>query len=267
MVTEEAKEQYSTQGFFIVDDAVEPNMLEPLLQATRRVKQKVRSGEVDIFTHRTPEEDPWAIRGLFAPEFEERIFADYLMSDPIMKYVEPFLGSELRLGGVVIFTTPHAADWRGGWHRDFGTNERDGSYEVEMEVLNRPQTRLKWHLALVDDSCLQLVPSSQGRYRTDEERECLLNTRHKDLSGQQVMALKAGQTIFWNGKAIHRGVYKVDPERLTLAGSWAKHQEDDEPEETDKRVEWMLAENVRGYLPEAMRPAYDRWRALQKGSS
>ena len=209
--------------------------------------------------------DAWAIRGLFAPEFEEPVFADYLMSDPVMKYVELFLGSELRLGGVVIFTTPHAADWSGGWHRDFGGNERDGSYEVEMEILNRPLNRLKWHLALVDDSCLQLVPGSHRRYRTDEERECLLNTRHGDISTQKVMVLKAGQTIFWAGNTIHRGIYKVHPERLTLAGSWAKHQEGEELEETDKRLKWMLADNVRGYLPEAMRPAYDRWRALQLG--
>ena len=28
-------------------------------------------------------------------------------------------------------------------------------------------------------------------------------------------------------------------------------------------LEWLLAENVRGALPEAMRPLYDRWRTLQ----
>lgn len=265
MALKEVVEQYRTRGYFVVEDAVAPDMLALLLQAARRVKQKVRSGEVDLFTHRTPEGDAWAVRGLLAPEFGEPVFADYLMSDPVMKYVAPFLGSELRLGGVLLFTTPHTADWSGGWHRDFGKNERDGSYEVEMEILNRPMNRLKWHLALVDDACLQLVPGSHRRYRTDEERACLLNTRHADISTQKVMALKAGQTIFWSGNAIHRGIYKVHPERLTLAGSWTKHREGEASEETDRRLRWMLADNVRGYLPEAMRPAYDRWRALQLG--
>ncbi len=265
MDLEEAREQYRTQGYFIADDAVDPAMLEPLLEATRRVKAKTRTREVDIYTHRTPEGEPWAIRGLFAPEFNEPVFSEYLMSRPVMQYVEPLIGADLRLGGVLIFTSPDQVDWSGGWHRDFGGNERDGSYEVEMEILNRPIVSLKWHLALVDDSCLQLVPGSHRRYRTDEERDRLLKNRHADISTQEVMHLKAGQTIFWSGNAVHRGIYNTKPERLTLAGSWNKHVDDEEPEETDGRVKWMLADNVRGFLPERMRPAYDRWRALQLG--
>ena len=58
---------------------------------------------------------------------------------------------------------------------------------------------------------------------------------------------------------------KKDVERLTLAGSWRKHQPGDAMEDTDSRLRWMLAENIRSALPEAMVPAYDRWRALQKG--
>ena len=263
MFREEHKEQYEKQGFFIVDDAVAPEMMDPLLQATKRVKAKARSREVDLYTHRTPEGEPWAIRGLFAPEFGEPVFAEYLMSDPVMDYVKPFLGKELRLGGVTIFTTPDEVDWSGGWHRDFGKNERDGTPEVELEILNRPMTSLKWHLALVDDPHLQLVPGSHKRYRTDEERECLHNTRHADLSTQKVIELKAGQTIFWSGNTIHRGIYKTKPERLTLAGSWRKHTEGDAPEPVDERMKWQLADSVRDFLPEAMHPAYDRWRALQ----
>ena len=57
---------------------------------------------------------------------------------------------------------------------------------------------------------------------------------------------------------------KKDVERMTVVGSWSKHREGDAPQETDPRLRWMLAESVRGFLPEAMRPMYDRWRALQK---
>ena len=56
---------------------------------------------------------------------------------------------------------------------------------------------------------------------------------------------------------------KKDVERLTLAASWSKHNADDEPEEVDKRLRWMLADNVRPALPKALRVPYDRWRALQ----
>lgn len=264
MLTPELMEQYHTEGYFIVDDAVEPGMLEPLLAASRRVKEKVRSGAVDLFTHWAKPGEPWAIRGLFAPEFGEPIFMEYLMSRRIMGYVEPFLGKEMRLGGVLIFTNPHDADYGFGWHRDFGKEARDGTEEVELAVLNKPMGSIKWHLALVDDACLQLVPGSNRRYRTPYERECLLNTRHADIPRQKVVRVKAGQTCFWSGSTIHRGVMKKDVERMTVVGSWSKHREGDAPQETDPRLRWMLAENVRGFLPEAMRPMYDRWRALQK---
>ena len=47
-------------------------------------------------------------------------------------------------------------------------------------------------------------------------------------------------------------------EFLTLAGSWAKYQDDEEPEEVDQRLEGMLEDNVRDTLPGAMRVSYDR---------
>ncbi len=265
MFCDTQRRQYRKQGFFVVDDAVDPDMLDPLLEATIRAKQKVRAGEVDLYTHRSADREPWAIRGLFAPEMNEPIFADYLMSDPVMKYVRPFLGTQLQLGGVLIFTNPYQADYGFGWHRDFGRNERDGSYQVEMKILNRPQRSLKWHLALVDDYCLQIVPGSHKRYRTPHERRCLLEERHDDIPGQYAVPLKAGQTAFWSGNLIHRGVMKKDVERLTLAGSWNMYTQGGEPTETDERLKWMLADNVREFLPKEMRPLYDRWRALQKG--
>lgn len=265
MFCDTEKRQYRKQGFFIVNDAVDPDMLKPLLEAAIRAKKKVRSDDVDLYTHRSEDGEPWAIRGLFAPEMNEPIFAEYLMSEPIMKYTRAFLGTQLQLGGALIFTNPYEADYGFGWHRDFGSKERDGSYQVEMEILNRPQRGLRWHLALVDDYCLQIVPGSHKRYRTAHERRCLLEERHDDIPGQYAVPLKAGQTVFWTGNLIHRGVMKKDVERLTLSGSWSMHSKDSKPSEVDPRLAWMLADNVRGFLPEEMRPLYDRWRVLQKG--
>ena len=268
MPTQPQIDQYQDQGYFITEDAVDPEMMQELVASARRVKQKVRSGKVDVFTHRATDEhnsEPWAIRGLLAPEFEEPIFSEYLLSEPVMRYVHHFLGTELRLGSITIFTNPHEKDFGFGWHRDIDKTKRDVTRDQELEILNRPVKTFKWHLALVDDACLQVVPESQRRYRTDYERECLINTRHGDIPGQEAIDLKAGQTAFWNANIIHRGVMRKDIERLTLAASWAKHVEDEEPGETDHRFKWRLSEEVRDSLPDAMWPYYDRWRALQLG--
>ena len=127
-------------------------------------------------------------------------------------------------------------------------------------ALNR---RWRWHLATVDDECLQLVPGSQRRYRTAHERDCLLESRQAHIPGQLAIKLKAGQTAFWSGDTIHRGVYRKDTERLTVAGSWAVHDADAEPRPVDERLRWRLRDEVRANLPAAVLPYYDRWRALQ----
>ena len=128
---------------------------------------------------------------------------------------------------------------------------------------NRKNT-LKWHLALVDDPCLLVVPGSQRRYRTDYERECLLNTRFEDIPSQEVIELTRGQTVFWDSNIIHRGRAPDQlKERLSIAAGLVKHQEADSPEELDGRFKWRLAHNIRDALPPKMRVYYDRWRALQ----
>ncbi len=262
-MTDKQIEDFESRGFFYADEATPKPMLPDLLAAVKRVKQKVRDRTVDIYTHRTDTEEPWAIRGLFAPEFDEPIFADYLGCDEVLPFVHHFLGEELRLGAVLIFTNPYDRDWGFGWHKDFGELPRDAGEEEELEILNRPQKSFKWHLALEDDECLQLVPGSHRRYRTDYEQECMRNTRHADIPGQRTIYLKAGQTVFWHGYTIHRGVMRKDVERLSLAASWSKHCTEDEPQEVDKRLRWMLADNVRPALPETLHTAYDRWRSLQ----
>ena len=264
MPTREQAEQFETEGYFVADDAVEPGMFDELAAAARRVKHKVRSGQVDVYTHWATERntEPWAIRGLLAPEFDEPVFAKYLMSGPAMDYVHHFIGTDLTMGSILIFTNPHHADYSIGWHRDWGKQERDLDYDAEMAVLDKPRTTWRWHLATVDDESLQLVPGSHRRYRTPHERRCLLETRHDDIPGQHSIGLKAGQAVFWSGDTIHRGLNRRDTERLTVSAGWSVH-EAGEPQPVDERLRWRLRDDVRANLPEALLPYYDRWRARQ----
>ena len=269
MASKEQIEQYKDQGYFIADDAVAPEMLPILTEATRRVADKVRSGEVvdntDQIGTSGDGKNPVVIMGVMAPEFGEPIFAEYLDSEPVKRHVRSFLGEELRLGWVTVFAI-QGSGYQCGWHRDFGAEERDGNYEVEMEILSRYRKNLlKWHTALVDDPCLWIVPGSQRRYRTDHEREVLISNKGVgDIPGAKQIKLKRGQTIFWNGNTIHRGAMPAGmEERLTLCGCLVKHQENDPPETLDERFRWCLADNVRDTLPEQIQLYYDRWKQLQ----
>ena len=269
MASKEQIEQYKDQGYFIADDAVVPDMLPILTEATRRVADKVRSGEVidntDQIGTAGEGKKTVVVMGVMAPEFSEPIFAEYLASEPVERYVRPFLGEELRLGWVTVFAIK-GDGYQCGWHRDIGAEERDGSYGVEMEILSRYRKNLlKWHTALVDDPCLWIVPGSQRRYRTDHEREVLISNKGVgDIPEAKQIQLKRGQTIFWNGNTIHRGVMPEGmEERLTLCGCLVKHQANDPLETLDERFRWQLADNVRDALPERTRLYYDRWKRLQ----
>ena len=268
MTVEDQVAEYCDRGYFIADDAVAPDMLGELAGAVRRCAEKVRSGEVVDDNSGVRTNGPGAvsqdIRALLAPEFCEPIFARYLLSEPLHRYVQPLLGGgeELRLGWVSAFAFTEGT-YDTGWHRDFGGEERDGSYEVEMEILGRYRKNLvKWHLALADDPCLWLVPGSQRRYRSDEEREALLVNKTVELSGARQVALARGQTVFWSGNTIHRGRLPDEglSERLTLTGSLVRHRMGD-VQEMDDRFRWYLAGNVRGSLPDGVRRYCDNWRS------
>ena len=117
-------------------------------------------------------------------------------------------------------------------------------------------------MALVDDPCLWIVEGSQNRYRTECEYHSMLREPLGEIPGALRVDLERGQTIFWDGNTIHRG---LKPEgmgdRLSLMGGLIDHRaEYHESEKGDQQ--WMLAENVRPSLPEPTRIYYDNWRTL-----
>lgn len=259
-------QHYRDQGYFIADDAITSDMVIALKVALERCEQKIRCGDViddperirvngksvHSFSH---------IRALLAPEFEEPVFAQYIASEPILRYVRLILGDQLRLGWVSAFVVDNEP-YQVGWHRDIGKEERDGSYDVEMEILSRVRKNtLKWHVALIDDPCLWLVPGSHRRYRTAEEREFLVGGATGELSTGKQIVLKKGQTLFWVGNTIHRGVMPHRTNRrLTLTAALARYRHGDPVEELDERYRWMLANNVRASFTQKGQGFYDNWR-------
>lgn len=263
MWTDKQQKQFRKLGYFIADNALECNMLEELLAATRRVKQKVRNGEVDVYTDWNAPGEPFNIVGLISPEFDEPIFGQYMASGPIASYVRSQLGNNVRIGWLGLFTNPHHKNFTVAWHRDVGKEPRDLPEKGELEFLRQPRTECRWELALVDDCCLYVVPGSHLRYRTETEWDIMNSSRDAPLPDEVQIHLKAGHTLFWNGKLIHRAVHQKDSERLTLAVSWHKWS-NTEPKQEIGRSAWMLAADVRAALPESLHPYYDRWKAIQE---
>ena len=175
-MTEDYARLYREDGYFIVDDAVYPEMLEELRQAMRRVADKVRSGAVvehaDRIETNGEGSEPRIVSGLMAPEYGEAVFSEYLVSEPVQKYARLIVGDRQRLGWIVGFASVKIAGYDCGWHRDTGGKDRGLDGEEEMEVLRTHRKNMvKFHLALEHDPCLWIVPGSHARLRTAEELE------------------------------------------------------------------------------------------------
>ena len=93
MLADAQRSQYAEQGFFIADDAVDPNMLEELAVAGPQAADKHRADAVVVAEDGvkvgdgTPnDEGTGNIEGVLAPEYGEPAFAEYLASDPLLNY-------------------------------------------------------------------------------------------------------------------------------------------------------------------------------------
>jgi ectoine hydroxylase-related dioxygenase (phytanoyl-CoA dioxygenase family) len=262
MWSEKLQRDYDELGYIVVDDAVEPNMLSELLEAAQRVKARVRAGEVDIYTDTRGEGDPFHINSLISLEYGEPIFGQYQGSKPLLDYVHSQIGQDIRIASVGIFTNPHHEAHNVAWHRDDGIDHTK-SEEVELAYLRQPRGELRWELALVDDHCLEIVPGSHLRYRTEHEHDVMKN--NKDESLGTTIHFKAGQTVFWDMNTIHRACHRPDVERLSVVSAFILHKEQDVAEKRDiGRFKHMLSPGVRESLPESLHLYYDRWRSLHE---
>ena len=58
---------FATRVFLVADDMVEPAVLDELEAGARRIRDKIRAGEVDIKTVFGDNDEPSVIWGLLAP--------------------------------------------------------------------------------------------------------------------------------------------------------------------------------------------------------
>eukprot|EP01050_Picozoa_sp_SAG11_P013330 SAG11_NODE_1548_length_4703_cov_6.701564_4_plen_250_part_00 len=93
------------------------------------------------------------------------------------------------------------------------------------------RTSLRWQLALVDDSNLQVVPGSHRRWRSADENAVLRHGAGEPLlpSGRQSpppmpggvpVVLRKGEAVIYSGLLLHHGCTTASAERLCLAGNW-----------------------------------------------
>jgi ectoine hydroxylase-related dioxygenase (phytanoyl-CoA dioxygenase family) len=273
---------FERYGCFIVDDAIEsPEMLSELEAAARRVVDTVQSGGhgFSLDTEKGTGNNPAAtqINALIAQEYGEPVFQAMMASDAVAKYADLLLPHPIRLWFCAMWclndNQPGREQYDSTWHRDtsgiLGTKwgeDLDEGRELDILSVSPEQVGrcLKWSTALAEggDPCLFLCPGSHDRFRTVSERHVLVEDPRAPMGsveGEVQITLKRGQTVFWAGTLVHRGLQPPGcTERLSMTCGLQAHGREDVPLHKGHQWEWCRAESIRPTLAPRMQGYWDR---------
>ena len=144
--TPERLQHLYDHGFVIVDDFVGSPWIPALRDAGRRVTEALAPEHVYTkidgskgYVHRAgTEQEPWAIRGLIHPAWNEPVFAEFHGSPEFTSFVESWCDDWSKehavLGGMLLWCNPRRIENGPSWHRDttwWGTGK---SYFAQREV-------------------------------------------------------------------------------------------------------------------------------------
>ena len=283
------EEVFKRHGCFVVDDALEPAMVDKLEQAARRVVARVRSG-TDAFSASVGNSpDATQIGALITPEYRESAFHEMMGSDSLARYAERLLPGPIRLWFCAMWSLDATDGERQrqretdgertqrrrydtGWHRDthgiFYAKEGEGEdRELALLGYNPEQVgkALKWNTCLTDsgDACLFLLPGSHQRRRTPAERRVLYAARNEPIDGELRVVLSRGQTVFFAGTLIHRGYQDPEDssERLSMTCGLQAHNDPSVPLYLLHQWEWCKSQSIATWLARSARALayWQRW--------
>ncbi|ORY27921.1 hypothetical protein BCR39DRAFT_496867 [Naematelia encephala] len=217
---------YKKDGFVIVPGLIRSTDLEPLRAAAEIVTERARKHEwkqVRVvgkqFPPWTEEDDIWGVQNIMHPELGQDIFREWYGRHDMLQISAALMGCELGDMQFELFNmliNPLRARYGLSWHRD--DVKATATAEEEEEALKIDHHGIQWNAALYDDECLSAIPGSHSRIRTSEEREA--NLSGGSMPGSVPVALKAGETVFYNNNILHVGKYTPETKRRTLHGCY-----------------------------------------------
>lgn len=232
MTADSLLDRLNRDGFVVIPSALTPAQLTKLRDATAEVATLAREGkwpsvrtlpkQFPPWPKNTPEvareHGIWGVQAMMHPDLpNSSTFVQMYFSDVVVGPTKELLqctDDDLVMELFNLLVRPDR-DFELRWHRD--DIPATATPDEELARLNQPAYSAQWNLALYDDASLIVVPASHTRARTEVERNA--DPYEKDIPGQLVVRLKAGDMAFYNNNILHRGAYNSKVERMTLHGS------------------------------------------------
>ncbi|CAO3589965.1 unnamed protein product [Absidia cylindrospora] len=162
-----------------------------------------------------------------------------------------------------LLVNPQEHDFDLTWHRDAVPAETD--QDKEEELLAIPHYGTQWNTALYEDDCLYVVPNSHRRVRTAEERDITINDpKSHNMPGQLRVALKPGQTVFYDNNILHRAAYFSSKKRATLHASMGTIEGGHHRAKTvfQHGLDWMSTDEFKATLSDSLKTPFANTQAM-----
>ncbi|ORZ14196.1 hypothetical protein BCR42DRAFT_354668 [Absidia repens] len=266
-------EALQKDGYVIVDNLITEEQLPKLKDACERVINKARNGE---WKHRrlvgtqfppwTEGDDVWGVQHLLHPDLKETAFMEWYGSEALLGAVSQLLHTkrdDLQFELFNLLVNPQEHDFDLTWHRDAVPAETP--QDKEEELLAIPHYGTQWNTALYEDDCLYVVPNSHRRVRTAEERDITINDpKSHNMPGQLRVALKPGQTVFYDNNILHRAAYFSSKKRATLHASMGTIEGGHHRAKTvfQHGLDWMSTDEFKATLSDSLKTPFANTQAM-----
>ncbi len=275
MLTEADVAQFKRDGFFIAREVFNAEELEHYRKLARNIQEKTRQhlypgtrywfGDKEERTrakdtdypHELRAQASWGINELPRKELFEPDLVNVFGQDNIHQAMHALL-DQPRAWGIKMLWSPTYKPYDLGWHRD------QLKHDLYDYIHYKPvaQDHVQFNAALNEDHCFLVIPGSHRRTLTEEEWQKVRT--NEPITGEVVAECKAGDVLFMDAHALHRGRCSTDSDRLTLHYSAQSQWVPLKPWGHEGHFDWLTSDAFIGQLSEKTRPYYERLKTAER---
>jgi hypothetical protein len=228
--TQQHADEFRQDGLTVLRGLIPPSLLADLRAETDKAREIARHK----FGPQTQRLQPV----YQYEELQHQPFRDFLRLPALRAAVEDLLTPTHRETDIMgVLLEPAELPWCTHWHRDWGYNVAPMNLDAFFEAAANPTMFSQLNAALYDDHSLWVVPRSQARRDTPEERayfpslpppapdlsgltpserEVACQEYARGMPGAVPVVLLAGDCAFYRASAWHLGNYVPYTKRATL---------------------------------------------------
>ena len=191
-INEKKIEHYKDEGYFIIEKAIEKNVLSEAQKSFFNIKQKVKLGQYPYYRVYDDYSLNKNISGI-EMTFHENILTESIMkliiNSKVLEIAKEIIGEEIELE-LSRFHLTEEYSHVGIWHRD--------------ERINNYGDTLQMNIFLFDEKGLQII--DQSHKKEIPEEALLKKTPHASLENAKWIIAQAGDILVFNPGVLHRGI-------------------------------------------------------------